>query len=190
MKALILIGLCLMAGLVYGQRPVDEANPGSLWNNDASFNNPLHDTTASKEGDLITVIISESTAAAFTAQTTTSKADSAAINQGSGPVLKYIPGLSVGASSTTSGTGATSQTGTFTGTISAMVKRVFPNGTMLIEATRDIVYNKDTQTIRLSGLIRRVDITPSNTILSSQMANASIKASGKGQVSTGKERAC
>lgn len=183
MKLAALIGLSLMAGLVYGQQPVDDSNPGSLWNNQNSYSDPLHDTTACKEGDIITVILSESTAAAFSAQTTTSKSDSASISQGIGPVLKYIPNLAVGASAATNGAGATSQTGSFTGTVSAVVKKIFPNGTMLIEGSRDIVYNKDTQTIKLTGLIRRIDITPNNTILSTQIANASIKASGKGQIS-------
>jgi flagellar L-ring protein precursor FlgH len=183
MKTIIGIGLCLMAGLVYGQHPVDDSNPGSLWSSQTGFNDPLHDTTACKEGDIITVILTESTAAAFSAQTTTSKSDSAAISQGIGPLLSSIPNLAVGASAATNGAGATSQTGSFTGTVSAVVKKIFPNGTMLIEGTRDIVYNKDTQTIKLTGLIRRIDITPSNTILSTQIANASIKASGKGQIS-------
>jgi flagellar L-ring protein precursor FlgH len=184
MKATFIILVVLLAGTILGQQPTNESNPGSLWCAQDTAQDPLHDRTASKEGDIITVVITEATAASFTAQTTTTKSDAASIAKGVGPVLgNLIPNLGVGATSATSGTGATSQTGTFTGTISAIVKKVFPNGTMLIEGTRDIVYNHDTQLLKLSGIIRRSDITPANTVLSTQIANASIHASGKGQIS-------
>jgi len=184
MKAATLVGLFLLAGVAFGQQPVNESNPGSLWTNLDSGQDPLHDRTAAKEGDILTVIITESTAASFTAQTTTSKSDSAAISQGVGKLLaQLIPNLAVGASAATNGAGATSQAGSFTGTVSVVVKKVFPNGTMLIEGSRDIMYNHDTQTIKLSGLIRREDITPTNTVLSTQIANAHIHATGKGQIS-------
>lgn len=182
-KAALFIVLALAGQAFCQQTPANQMNPGSLWNQSDPSSDPLHDRTANKEGDLITVIITESTSASFSAQTTTSKSDSANVNQGVGPILGIIPNLGTSDSSATSGTGATTQAGTFTGTVSAIVKKVYPNGTMLIEGTRDIVYNKDTQTIKLSGVIRREDITSLNTILSTQMANASIKASGKGQIS-------
>jgi flagellar L-ring protein FlgH len=185
MKTTLVIALCAFAASAFCQQAqsLNTMNPGSLYGTDSSGSDPLHDRTACKEGDLITVIITESTAASFSADTTTTRSDSATISPGIGPILKGIPGLGVGDSQASTGTGATTQAGSFTGTVSAIVKKVFPNGTMLIEGTRDIVYNKDTQTIKLSGIIRREDITPLNTIFSTQMANASIKASGKGQIS-------
>lgn len=166
--------------------PANDDNPGSLWSQNAT--DPLHDRTAYKEGDIITVIITESTSASFAAQTQTAKADSAGINQGIGPILRIIPHLGVGASSSTAGSGSTTQTGTFTGTITAIVKKVLPNGNMLIEGHRDIVYNKDTQTLKLTGIIRREDISPTNTILSTQIANAEIRAVGKGQITDRQRR--
>jgi flagellar L-ring protein precursor FlgH len=188
MKSILTIALCALAAAAFCQQTttasLNNMNPGSLWNTDSTSKDPLHDHTACKEGDLITVIITESTAASFSANTSTSKDDSASVNKGIGPILQnLIPNWGIGASQKSTGTGATTQTGSFTGTVSAVVKKVFPNGTMLIEGNRDIVYNKDTQTIKLSGIIRQEDITPTNTIFSTQMANASIKASGKGQIS-------
>lgn len=164
------------------QEPSKHDNPGSLWNQCAPDN--LRDRTASREGDIVTIIISEASSASFSAQTTTSKNDSANILKALGPILgNIIPNLSVGANSATSGAGATSQTGTFTATMTAIVKKVFPNGTMLIEGSRDIKTNKDTQTIKLSGIIRKEDILPNNTVLSANIADAQIHATGKGQIS-------
>ena len=53
-------------------------NPGSLWTPCEALRN----RTASKEGDVITVIITEATSATFAAQTKTDKSDSATINKG------------------------------------------------------------------------------------------------------------
>lgn len=182
MRSIYVAAILALACVSVAQESLNKVNPGSLWTEDAS--DILHDRTASKEGDLITVLITESTAATFTAQTTTSKSDAANINKGLGPVLgNIIPNLGVGASSATQGAGATTQAGSFTGTVTAVVKKVFPNGTMLIEGARDIVYNRETQTIKLTGIVRREDIAPNNTILSSLVANAQIRATGKGQIS-------
>jgi len=188
MKKLIVLMLIAVSAIAFCQATsVDKDNPGSLWSEGTA--DPLHDRTASKEGDIVTVIITESTSASFAAQTQTAKSDSASINKGIGPILQsLIPNLGIGASSATAGSGKTTQTGTFTGTVAAVVKKVLPNGNLLIEGTRDIVYNKDTQTIRLSGIIRREDISSTNTILSTQIANASIKAAGKGQISDRQRR--
>ena len=54
---------------------------------------------------------------------------------------------------------------------------------MLIEGTRAIRVNKETQLFRLSGVIRRDDIRPDNTLLSESLADARIEVDGKGQVS-------
>jgi flagellar L-ring protein precursor FlgH len=181
---LLLVGL---AAIGYCQDPSKHDNPGSLWVQSAV--DPLRDRTASKEGDVITILISEVSSASYTAQTTTAKNDSAGILKGLGPILaNIIPALGIGANSNTSGSGATSQTGAFTATMTAVVKKVFPNGTMYIEGFRDIVTNKDTQTIRISGIVRREDVRPDNTVLSSNIANAQIKASGKGQINDRQRR--
>jgi len=71
---------------------------------------------------------------------------------------------------------------TLSTTISARVVEVTPNGTLVVEGTKDIAVNSEKQTIVLSGLIRPVDLTPSNTVRSDQVANLHIKVNGKGVV--------
>ena len=74
------------------------------------------------------------------------------------------------------------------GTSAALVLRAdvvapLPNGTLVIKGNREIRVNNENQRITLSGLIRPVDISPDNTILSSYVANARIEYTGSGSVS-------
>jgi len=162
-------------------------NPGSLWNQTAP--DALADRVACKEGDLITILISEISSTSFTAQTNTAKNDSAGILKGLGPILgNLIPALNIGANSATAGSGSTSQVGAFQARMTAKIKKILPNGQFMIEGTRSITTNKDTQTFALTGIIRKEDIRPDNTILSENIADAQIKAQGKGQIADRQRR--
>jgi len=70
-----------------------------------------------------------------------------------------------------------------TGQIAARVVRVLDGGNLLIEGRRAVLVNNDTQIITLSGIIRPQDITSTNTILSSQIADAEIQVEGQGVTS-------
>lgn len=59
-------------------------------------------------------------------------------------------------------------------TISAVIEQVYQNGNYLIKGSREIVIDGQKQMVLLSGVIRPYDITPDNTIGSSQIANLKI----------------
>lgn len=161
---------------------VDDQNPGSLW--PRTYVNPLLDRTARIEGDVVTILISEISSGSFSASTTAEKKVDNSITRALGPIIGgLIPNLATAADSKNEGTGATLQSGRLTARMTAIVKKVFPNGTMLIEGTRTVQVNKETQTFKLCGLIRRDDIRSDNTVLSENIAEAQIKVDGKGQVS-------
>ncbi len=179
---LALLGL---AGLASAQ--VDEQNPGSLW--PKQFVNPLLDRTARAEGDVVTILISEVSSGTFTATTSNAKTVSNSVSKAVGPLLsKLIPDLSTLGTGNTDAKGATTQVGKLTARMTAVVKKVFPNGTMIIEGTRSVQVNKETQTFRLSGLIRRDDIRSDNTVFSENIAEAEIKVDGKGQINDRQKR--
>lgn len=162
-------------------------NPGSLWKSNAP--DMLADRTARKEGDLITIIINETSSASYKAETKADKNDSTSISKGIGPLLgNLIPNLGIGATSTVNGKGTTTAEGNFTARMTAVVKKVMGNGNLLIEGTRIITTNKESQTIVLTGLIRREDIRPDNTIFSTFIADASIKTTGKGMIADRQRR--
>jgi flagellar L-ring protein precursor FlgH len=66
--------------------------------------------------------------------------------------------------------------------LTAEVKFVTAAGNLIIEGSRKIVINKDTQLFKLTGLVRRDDILPDNSVLSEKLAQAEIRLEGKGQI--------
>lgn len=166
----------------------DGASVGSLWSD--AVPNPLVDRTARKVGDLVTIVISENSVSTFKAGTNASKSDANNVAQKLfiGFLDRIFKPFATSATSNNKGEGDTTQTGKMTARISAVVTQVFPNGTMIIEGTRNIVTNKETQTIKLSGVIRRDDIRPDNTVKSENIAEAEIRMEGKGLIADRQRR--
>lgn len=69
---------------------------------------------------------------------------------------------------------------TFEARISVMIIDVLPNGNLVIAGSRVIEVDDEIKTLRISGLIRRLDITAANTVTSAQVADARISITGKG----------
>jgi len=81
------------------------------------------------------------------------------------------------------GTGSTSRTGQLQAFVTARVTQVLPNGDMAIEGTKEVTINREHQILRIRGLVRPKDVTPSNVILSTGNANMEVMFDGKGIVS-------
>jgi len=186
-----------MALGVLGQSQVIDKNDattnaqasGSMW---ANGQNPLTDRTARREGDLLTILISESSVATFSANTTASKTQSSNAMQN---VLKGLFGFldltgpkSTSGSTADTGTGTTGQNGTMRARITAEVIAVTPRGHLILEGSRTLVINKESQIFKLTGIIRRDDIAPDNTVFSESIAQAEIRLEGKGQIADKQRR--
>jgi len=77
------------------------------------------------------------------------------------------------------------RTDTFTARVSATVVDVKPNGTMVIEAVKQILVDKEVQVFKLSGICRVEDVGVDNTILSTQLANLTVSKQTSGEVRDG-----
>ncbi|MEQ1820920.1 MAG: flagellar basal body L-ring protein FlgH [Fimbriimonadaceae bacterium] len=178
-RELLFLGIALSITGASAQE--GKQNPGSLWSNKAP--DRYRDSVARKAGDVITILINEVSTSTFSASTQASKSDSTNIAKGLGPLLaNLIPQWGIGADSKNSGKGSTNQAGNLSARMSAVVKEVSANGTMTIEGVRSITTNKETQTFTLSGIIRPEDVRSDNTVLSQNLANATIKVEGKGMI--------
>ncbi|MCA0360309.1 MAG: flagellar basal body L-ring protein FlgH [Armatimonadetes bacterium] len=157
-------------------------NAGSIYTTSA---NPYIDRVARVKGDILLIVINERSTSNFTASTEATKDDSSQVSLDlvKGFLARLLGPLASAGSSTTAGDGSTTQSSRMATQMSVVVKEVLPNGTMIIEGTRTLVTNKETQTFVLSGIIRTADITPENTIDSSKIAEAEIRMEGKGLVS-------
>lgn len=80
------------------------------------------------------------------------------------------------------GTGETKSDNNFSTRMTATVIEVLPNGNLVIEGSRSIKVNEEDQELVLRGVIRPTDVTPANTILSSNIADAEISYKGKGPI--------
>lgn len=146
----------------------------------------FEDTKAHRVGDIITVILQESTNASKSASTSTSKdseVDLATPNVFGRPMTvngNDLFSASVEASRSFSGDGDSSQSNSLTGLISVTVAEVYPNGNLLVRGEKLLTLNQGSEHVRLSGIIRAADITPSNTVRSEQIANARIVYGGQG----------
>ncbi len=163
---------------------------GSLWSN--SSINITSDFRARRVGDIVTVIVTENTSGSSSATTKASRKDAAKFDGVTGAlsgvfqtvgIKKSLLGpLGASASNSVDGQGQTNRTGSINTQLTVVVKEVLPNGNLVIEGTRDVGINKETQKVTVTGTIRPQDITPQNTVSSVAMANATVKLDGKGIV--------
>ncbi len=170
---------------------------GSLWRNKASL---YEDKKARRVNDLVTILINESTSAQKTASTTASRDSSTNygldtffgmntdFNIHNLPLINgfykagnvFSPSVKGSATSDFKGDGDTARTGKITGTITAKVVEVLPNGNLVIESRKEVIVNNEKEILVLRGIIRPDDITQSNTILSQYVADAQIYLVGEG----------
>ena len=147
------------------------------------------DVKAYKIGDVLSVIIAESNSASKNAQTSTKKqnkiaADGAATT---GALSGLFPGMSgsMDASNQFDGQGSTVKNGRLNSRITVKVIDVLANNNLLIEGSKTLELNEDTEVVTISGVVQPEYISSDNSVYSYQIANAKIVYKGKGTVSEG-----
>ena len=181
---------------------LDRPIPDPTMNNDAC--KPMHamatirdcspgtrgpsDNRARGLGDVVTVVISESATARRQATTETNR-DSSLSNKINdiAALLKYLqPALSgaelLGGSSSSDfkGGGTTARTEELQARVTGLVKHVYSNGNVFLEAQKFIKVNDEIHNLYVSGIARLADINGQNEVESSRLASAQIVFDGKG----------
>ena len=64
--------------------------------------------------------------------------------------------------------------------VAVVVVDVQPNGNLVVAGLRTVTFNDETRSLRISGLVRPLDVTPDNTVGSAQVADARIAITGDG----------
>ncbi|MDE3118663.1 MAG: flagellar basal body L-ring protein FlgH [Nitrospirota bacterium] len=165
---------------------------GSLWQEENGRAYLYEDLRAMRIGDILTIKIQESHQGSKSADTSaerdSSLNDSLTGNTIGLPamVLNKFQANSLGVNANAqhkfSGKGATNRADTLTGTMSAHVTQVMPNGDLRIEGRREVTVNSEKQTLKISGVVRRVDVDTKNQVLSTAIADARIEYTGLGVV--------
>jgi flagellar L-ring protein precursor FlgH len=160
----------------------DSLYPISPGQNIGTLNSLFADTKAHNVGDILTIVVTESATGSSAANTKISKSDTGSFGPGAGPALEWIKLFNISGALNSSAGNSTDRTDNLTATIAVMVKEVLPNGNLVVEGTRSVGFNAETEHITLTGIVRPQDIGPNNQIASPLVSNAQIQFSGKGTV--------
>ncbi len=156
---------------------------GSLFNR-SSYRPAFEDAKARMVGDAITIQIIETVTASQVSSSTANRTASTDASISAFPVVSAmdLAKLKVGTASTNdfSGKGGTESANTFTGSITATVVDVLPNGHLVVAGDKQIGVNQNVDVLRFSGTIDPLLIQPGNRINSTQVANARIESKGRG----------
>jgi len=166
---------------------------GSLWNNTGVT--MFTDPKAHAKGDLVTVLVAENASATRNLGTQTSRQTShktgikatmglSAALAAKNPTFTPLTGIDVNDGGSFKGSGKTSNSDTLTASVTSVVTEVFPNGNMRIMGRRQVTINQQPQELTFIGVIRPNDITSSNTILSSKVAQVVISYGGGGELAS------
>ena len=137
------------------------------------------DKKARDVGDILTIIINESTIQTASKSRSNSKEADVDLKAGTG-IFRFLAAASAGGSDSFKADGSARDTNSFNGRITVTVVEVLPNENMVVEGTQSIWQNKDEHKITIRGIVRRADVTAYNTILSTQVADATLRFDGKG----------
>jgi flagellar L-ring protein FlgH len=172
-------------GLSWAQEPAPAPSNGSLYQPGrevALFENPV----AHHIGDIVTIVLAEQTDAQKSAVTTTTKNTTESLPGmtliGKPVTIKGNPitDNSINDAAKFDGEGTSKQSNSLTGYVTVTVAKVLPNGNLFVKGEKWIGINQGKEYVRLSGVIRPIDLTADNSVSSSKVANAHITYSGRG----------
>ena len=172
---------------------------GSIYNSTSSgfF---ASDRRAKIVGDILTVTLNESVSASKSTTNNTSKTDTfgvtlppllfrqnpavnlgtSILNGGKGTDTITNADVAAGAAQSFAGSGTAAQSNTLSGSMTVTVIRVLPNGNLEIKGQKKLILNDGSEYLRISGIIRPEDISATNSISSSSIADAKITYTNAG----------
>jgi flagellar L-ring protein precursor FlgH len=150
-------------------------------------------------GDLITVVLDESTRAGREQKGTVSRdAENNVIPSGLVSKIQNLAlptkilgtqlngvmnGINLNESSIkSSGVGTAGQSASLTGAVSVTVVEVLANGNLMVRGEKQLALTEGAEVIQVSGIIRPDDVSPNNMVQSRRLANAQIAYRGTGDM--------
>lgn len=167
--------------------------PNSLWRSGSrAF---FRDQRAARVGDILTVLIDITDSAKVNNSTkrTRANAEDAGLDNLFGYETylgKVFPNgvdnqnlVGMDSSSSSAGAGSVDRTESIELTIAAVVSQVLPNGNLVIAGRQQVRVNYEVRDLEVTGIVRPEDISNTNTIAHTQIAEARISYGGEGQIS-------
>ncbi len=179
-------------------RTADSAyQPTSLWSDQSPLAGSARDHRAYQVGDLVTVLVVETSEARREAATDVSRSTS--VDAGVSAFLGapthlgldklygstgFDPSVKASTSNAFKGKGATNQKDVLKMSVTARVVEVLGDGNLVVEGRRQVKVNNDTQYLYVRGIVRPRDVSANNTIRSTALADAQIQYEGDGLVAS------
>ena len=170
------------------KQPLQTAD-GSIYSR-AGQDSLLGQDRARKAGDILTVLIEEQVSASSSASNNATRNSAttaltpialADLNRRLGKA--WASDINPAESAIESkGEGSAEQQGRIAGEVTAVVTEVLPNGLLAIRGYKRLELARGVQLIRLTGLVRPMDIQPDNTVRSRRLADADISFAAKGEL--------
>ena len=138
-------------------------------------------------GDIITVLLNESTQAARTQNTDVSRESKNSLPSGMstkvGNMSPFLSGIDLNNNNNSSkGTGKADQQASLSGSVAVTVIEILANGNLMIRGEKKLGLSEGTEVIQVSGVIRPEDVGPNSTVQSRRLANAQIAYRGSGDL--------
>jgi flagellar L-ring protein precursor FlgH len=170
---------------------IEPGAPSSLWRTGSrSF---FNDQRAARIGDILTVMIeiddsaqvSNTSNRSRTGSTSSGFSNFFGLEDTVSSILDTDPASLVTAESesTHAGTGAINRAEKIELTVAAVIVDRLPNGNLVLAGRQEVRINGEVRELTVSGIARPEDITASNTINHTQIAEARISYGGRGQIS-------
>lgn len=139
-------------------------------------------------GDTLTIALQENVSASKSSSANASR--NGANKFGVAVAPRYLDGplgnkradVDISGDNTFSGKGGANANNTFNGTITVTVDRVLANGNLHVVGEKQIAINQGTEFIRFSGVVNPRTISGSNSVSSTQVADARIEYVGNGYI--------
>ncbi len=139
-------------------------------------------------GDTLTIALQENVSASKSSSANASRNGASKFGVATAP--RYLDGLlgnaradmEMSGDSTFGGKGGANANNTFNGTITVTVNQVLVNGNLHVVGEKQIAINQGTEFIRFSGVVNPRTISGSNSVTSTQVADARIEYVGNGYI--------
>lgn len=174
LRTILIVTLLACAGAMAATA---EPAAGAALDGGGFFVSLYDDHRAVAPGEILFVVVSESTTASQSASRSNASSADARVGPGTG-WLDFIPEIGFGGGLSAHAGGSAQRRNMLSARIATTITGVTPAGNLLITGERTVQVNHDLETIRLTGEVRPRDVRPDNTVLSQHIANAAIEYDG------------
>lgn len=170
------------------EQPARPPHNGAIFQAGKNERPLFEDRRARNVGDVLTINIAESTSASGKSSANAEHSGSVSATMPTGglsmfqTLLKPVTVTGGSADSQFANKSSSAGSNVFTGTITVTVIEVLPNGNLLVGGEKQVAINQSSEYIRFSGVVNPATITGTNTVQSSQVADAHVEYKGSSNI--------